>query len=92
MTGPQQGNSFAHFGIGDANAVARRAEMHFLVQRRRRQWGARARPRCALRRRLADLADEADAFARDSADQALFVAAVADRLADGVDAAGQRRF
>ena len=36
-------------------------------------------------------ADEADALARDGADQPLLVAAVADRLARGVDAAGQRR-
>ena len=35
-------------------------------------------------------ADEADALARDGADQALLFAAVADRLARGVDAAGQR--
>ncbi len=36
-------------------------------------------------------ADEAKALARDGADQLLVLAAVADRLARGVDAAGQRR-
>ena len=36
-------------------------------------------------------ADKAEAFARDGADQALLLAAVADRLARGIDAAGQRR-
>ena len=35
---------------------------------------------------------KAEALARDGADQALLLAAVADRLARGVDAAGQRRF
>src|SRR5258708_38166019 len=35
--------------------------------------------------------DEAEALARDGADQLLLLAAVADRLARGVDAAGQRR-
>src|SRR5258708_37948812 len=35
--------------------------------------------------------DEAEALARDGADQLLVLAAVADRLARGVDAAGQRR-
>ena len=37
------------------------------------------------------VADEAQALARDGADQLLVLAAVADRLARGVDAAGQRR-
>ena len=46
-----------------------------------------------VRRRLlsAHLADEAQPLARDGADQLLFVAAVADRLSRGVDAAGQGR-
>ena len=38
------------------------------------------------------VADEAKALARDGADQPLLLAAVADRLARGIDAAGQRRF
>ena len=42
--------------------------------------------------RFADLADEADALALHRADQALRPAAVADGLAHGIDAAGQRRF
>ena len=37
------------------------------------------------------VADEANALARDGADQLLLLAAVADRLARGIDAAGQRR-
>ena len=37
------------------------------------------------------VADEAEALARDGADQLLLLAAVADRLSRGVDAAGQGR-
>ena len=47
-----------------------------------------ARRRSTLR---AHVADEAQALARDGADQLLVLAAVADRLARGVDAAGQGR-
>ena len=39
-----------------------------------------------------DVADEAKAFARDGADHGLILAAVADRLSRGVDAAGQGGF
>ena len=41
---------------------------------------------------LAHLADKADALARDRADEVLALAAVADRPAQRVDSAGQRRF
>ena len=44
------------------------------------------------RLRFPDLADEAESLARDGADQALLLAAVADRLAHRVDVAGQSRF
>jgi hypothetical protein len=55
---------------------------------RRRTGGALSVPSPLLR---AHGADEAKALARDGADQLLLLAAVADRLARGVDAAGQRR-
>jgi hypothetical protein len=42
-------------------------------------------------RRVTDRADEANAFTRDGTDQLLLFAAVADCLADGIDAAGERR-
>ena len=41
---------------------------------------------------VGDLADETDTLARHGADQALCLAAVADRLARGIDPAGQGRF
>ena len=44
-----------------------------------------------MRRCDAHVADEAQALARDGADQPLLLAAVADRLARGIDAAGQGR-
>jgi hypothetical protein len=52
----------------------------------------RSRKAAPSPRAFADLADEADALALHRADQALRLAAVADGLAHGVDAAGQRRF
>ncbi len=40
---------------------------------------------------MPDLADEPESLAGDGADQALFLAIVADRLADRIDMTGQRR-
>ena len=57
--------------------------------------GRASRPAALVRAAvLLDLhvADKAQALARDGADQPLLVAVVADRLADGIDPAGQRRF
>src|ERR1700678_1081085 len=48
-------------------------------------------PRSAGIRRRAYFADKAQTLARDSPDQLLLLAAVAERLAHGVDAAGRRR-
>jgi hypothetical protein len=65
--------------------------MNFMPQGRRRsrlRFGGDGRR--ARLDRFADLADEADALALHRADQALRPAAVADGLAHGVDAAGQR--
>ena len=66
-----------------------------------RQRQSRARRLAAIIRRIgmsrrttlwpSHVADKAEAFASDGADQFLLVAAVADRLARGVDAAGQSR-
>ena len=42
--------------------------------------------------RFPDLADEPESLAGDGSDQALFLAAVADRLARGIDMAGEGRF
>src|SRR5207247_2274593 len=69
------------------HTVGRGAEVDFVAQIVRcfRRLG------CAGLRLLADLADEADALARNRADEALLLAAVADRLARRVDSAGERR-
>ena len=55
----------------------------------RRRRGTMRRPRRRLRG--VHVADEAQSFARHRADELLFIAAVAHRLARGVDAAGQCR-
>ena len=52
------------------------------MPRRLREWSVAAAPRALL---LTHDAHEADAFARKSLDQALFLAAVADRAAGGVE-------
>src|SRR5262249_40678608 len=73
-----QRQTLADFGIGDANAVRRRAEMDFLAQARRRLRCLRG---CVLARgsrlrRFRHRADKADALAGDGADQALLLATV----------------
>ena len=81
----------ADFGVSDAHAVGSRAEMNFLPQAWRR-WCNRRPPTASRRvRRFHDRAHEADALARQGADELLLLAAVADRLAGGVDAARERR-
>ena len=71
--------------VGDADAIGGGAKVDLLVQRCRRKFLG-----IAWLHRVCRLADEAKALARNCADKSLFSAAVADSLADGIDAAVQR--
>src|ERR1700710_1595647 len=55
------------------------------------RWGGLRHSRSVRRLDLADVADKAKSLAGDGPDQALFPAAVADRLAHRIDMTGQRR-
>ena len=77
----------------DGGAVERRELPVLRLGRRARAAGRAVAVRCgAVRGLRLHVADEAKALSRDGADHGLILAAVADRLARGVDPARQRRF